>query len=208
MAAKGNRRTCTGIVVNYRTYGLLYGAVASVLRFYPGMRILVIDNTEPEFSKEIVDKRRTFDFDQVEVLRTGKNMGHGSGIDLGLRKSKSKVNFVFDSDIEVHTGGFVEEMIETVRNRPWYAIGQRGTFKGKFRVPYLHPFCCLLNRDMYFNFASFRNHGAPALTAMADIDRQDKSDLLVHFPIKKYIEHYQRGTREVCEAMGVSKSYK
>jgi len=57
------------------------------------------------------------------------------------------------------------------------------------------PFA-LIDKEKYYQFKPFVNHGAPFISAAKSIDSTGK-DLLIDFPVKDYVFHHGRVTRRL-----------
>jgi hypothetical protein len=62
-------------------------------------------------------------------------------------------------------------------------------------IHYLHPFCMLLSKSMYFEHPRFTVYGLPPLVAMLDLHDKSMMASLRHFPCRNYVVHASGGTR-------------
>ena len=173
----------TGEVVNYCTYDLLANAINSIRKYYPNLNIVVIDNTPKAKVKKIKD---------VKTLNTFENLGHGTGLNIGISLIKSNEILIFDSDI-IMKKPCIEEMYYNIGCN--YGIGNIITvnkkgFNDYVGIKYLHPHFCMINRSMYYKYHRFIHHGAPFIKTMIELDNK----YLVNFDTSKYIAHLGRGT--------------
>lgn len=194
----------TGVVVSYRTKGLLADSLASVRKFYPELPIILVDGSPPG------DSCRKFvqDLEDPYISRFlfEENIGHGRGMHFAIQKVTTPYVLLFDSDIKVRKP-VLKDMLELM-NETVYGVGmfenvcKDGYFRranvGGIRIDYLHPFFMLLNRKRYFEFPRFGHHGSPCISAMLEIYNQRLSrTILKEFPVKSYVTHFGRGTRKL-----------
>jgi glycosyltransferase involved in cell wall biosynthesis len=171
----------TGIVVTYNTTELIKTSFSSVRKFHPDMKIIIIDGSDngcKDYVKTLADKNTT-------VVCCENNIGHGRGMHLGLTLCQTPYAFVFDSDIEMLKSpieSLMSQMNKDVYGVGWICeVGADGFDYGtpnrnhKEKIPYLHPYCMLLNVEQYFKFNTFVHHGAPCYKAMVDIYRNGLS---------------------------------
>jgi hypothetical protein len=190
----------TAISVSYKHKNLIETAVSSIKKFYPSLKFLIMDNSGENtecrnFVKNVLAKDPN-----IECIYSNTNVGHGRGMNTLLRQVTTDCAVIFDSDIEMKAPP-IEEMYKLINNK--YAVGRlmKVNLQGvkvvptePNGIPYLHPYFCLININQYKKFKPFFHHGAPCLAAMYDIYKQKKSDLLVEFPIAKYVKHDFGGT--------------
>lgn len=190
----------TGVVVNYDTPVLLRNAIDSIRKYYD-FEIIVIDNSlEPV---EIPDTR---------LIKTGSNIGHGPGMDMGIKLARTPFVLLFDSDILL-IEPCIDMMFEKindnvyavgklyVRNNKYFYEKHRDLFVGDFAY-IIDPAFHLLNRDQYYNFAPYISDGSPTVLSYLDIARQNKQHMLVDFPVFNYVNHLKAGTRNMLENTG------
>ena len=108
---------------------------------------------------------------------------------------------MFDTDIKMHTGGSIERMLIQLKPHT-YGVGSvcqtnRSGLNVNRGVKYLHPHFMLLNLRKYFEWNKFVHHGAPCYKAMNQIHDYKMSNILIDFPVSKYIKHDWRGTRNL-----------
>lgn len=181
----------TGLCVTYNTKGLIERSYNSVRKFHPDLPILIIDGSDK--SNECYKYLDSIKSEVTEVIHTDYNIGHGKGMDLGIRKIKSDLAFIFDSDI-VMLKSPLSEMLSMMDSKTYgvgwiYTVGEDGFDYGTpgrnqlKPVPYLHPYCHLLNISMYKQFKPYCHHGAPSYKAMLDIYEKGLSNkILKSFP--------------------------
>ncbi|MES2397946.1 MAG: glycosyltransferase [Bacteroidota bacterium] len=185
----------TGIIVSYNTRNLLCKCVESIRKFYPTMKLIIIDGSKPSdpcyyFARSLINY-------VTKVHSVNRNIGHGEGMNLGISKCESEYFLLIDSDTVIN-GNIIPEMLDKIKNS--YGVGQvvnvdnngMNTDKG---IKYLHPYFALINKDQYFKYLPIIHHGAPMINSMIDINKKKKSKLLIDFPVEKYVKHLGRGTR-------------
>ena len=190
----------TTIVVNYRTLDLTRLSVESFLKFYPGGRMLLIDNGSYDDStlylQEITER-----LPNVQSICNAANIHHGPALHQGILACKSRFVFTMDSDCLVHRGGFLEAMLALLEEFDLYAIGrmerkQRFGFDvppdAKSFIPYIHPSAMLLDKQKYFLLPPFFQHGSPCIRNMQAVQQADFT--IRHFDVGAYIDHSGRGT--------------
>jgi GT2 family glycosyltransferase len=158
----------TGVCVTYNTAELFKIAFESFRRFHPNIDFVIVDNSD----------RRDPCWDYVEslkscakIIHTEQNIGHGRGLDLGIRQSDDDIVVIFDSDI-VMLRSPLSEMI-SLMNDDVYGVGWLTTIghdgfdfgtPGRGHVvpiTYLHPYFAMINVRQYKRFTPFVHHGAP-----------------------------------------------
>lgn len=190
----------TGVVVNYNTPDLLDKAIESIRKFYD-FRIIVIDGSE---------KPEELGYPNVEVFEMGFNIGHGLGMDLGIKMSRTKNVLTFDTDIEVNKP-CIELMLEKMKEDT-YAIGKLYlndlTKYHKERPEYfdlkhgvthiIHPSFQIVRKSEYLKYAPYISDGAPTVLSYHDILRHEKEkEILIDFPVLDYVYHRNAGTRDI-----------
>lgn len=209
----------TGLVVCYNTKELLETSLNSVRKFHFALPIMIIDNSDREDPCYLLAESLKSEI--TEVIHTGENIGHGKGMDFGLRKIKTEFALIFDSDIEMLNSPVVQML--TMVEPDTFGVGwiceigpdgyDYGT-PGKNHVdaiPYLHPYFQLINVSNYKKYAPYCHHGSPCYKTMIDIYRKGLSKkILKSFPglghtsgeginwigkPSKYVRHDFGGTR-------------
>lgn len=190
----------TGLVVSYNTKELLQKAIESLRCYYPELPILIVDSSTPlsecyQYTKEI----SSIDVN-IERLYVSGNIGHGKGMDIGIRKIQTDHILLFDSDIEMKSP-CLYNMLVALRSDQ-YGIGQVITVdesgnNSEDGIRYLHPHFCIINRERYFRYAPFVHHGAPLIKTMIGINQHRSGDELIDFDVPKYVLHEGRGTRNL-----------
>jgi len=210
----------TGITVCHNTKGLIERAYTSVRKFHPDMPIIIIDGSDP--GEPCAAYVKTLASSKTTVISLGYNIGHGRGMDLGIKKAKTKYALIFDSDTEMLKSP-VSQMLEMMEEDTFgvgfiqrtaldgYDYGVKPQHKGQESMPYLHPYFQLINIQNYKKYHPYVHHGAPCYLTMRDIYKRGLSGkILKEFPglghsagrgfnwegkPKEYIRHDTRGTR-------------
>jgi glycosyltransferase involved in cell wall biosynthesis len=216
----------TGLVVSYNTYELLKRSIESVLKFHSSLPLLIIDGSDK--GNLCYDYVQSLKSEQIHILQPGKNIGHGLGMNLGIRMIQTQYTLIFDSDIVILKSP-VSQMLSMMEPDTfgcgWVTeIGTDGYDWGTFPhqigpVKYLHPYFQLINISNYKKFASYTHHGAPCYKTMIDIYNKGlSSKILKHFSgltghtngkganwigrPSEYIQHDFGGTRIANKASG------
>ncbi|KKN59936.1 hypothetical protein LCGC14_0536860 [marine sediment metagenome] len=189
----------TGITVVYNTKGLIDRAIKSVRKFYPELPLIIVNGSTPGHKCDVYLKSNPYD--NCTTYHIGGNIGHGEGLNYGLASCLTKHALLFDSDIEMKKGGIIEKMQADLKDSS-YGIGEicytdKNGRNVTIGIPYLHPYFMLINKIQYLKYIKFAHHGAPCIKTMLDLYEQSKSSMLIEFPVKDYIEHNYRGTRNL-----------
>lgn len=184
--------------VNFQTPDLIETAVRSFHRYYPDVRLLIVDNGSQDRSPEVV-ANLVHELESVTSLLLAKNRYHGPAMHLGIERLETPFVFLLDSDTKTLQGGFLEQMIRQCDDEAVYGSGKvvhvdRRGFAVDVGIPVLSSAYMLLKRNVYLNLPPFIHHGLPALRNFEAAMRGGYR--LAPFPIEQYIEHYGRGTAE------------
>jgi hypothetical protein len=165
------------------------------------------------------------------VVITGRNIGHGLGMDMAIRMVKTKFALIFDSDIRMIKSP-VEQMLALMEPDTYgigylektgydgFEYGAQPHHKSQGFMMMLHPYFHLLQVSEYFKFHPYVHHGAPCFLAALDIHRKGlTSKIIKEFPglghssgkgwcwtgePREYIEHHTAGTRKDRSSKGQS----
>lgn len=196
----------TAISVSYKHKKLIETSVNSIKKFYPDLKFIIVENSEPNsecrnFVQNVLSKDKN-----ISCIYSGSNIGHGRGMHSGINAVKTKYALIFDSDIEMIKPP-IEEMFQLLKNN--YGVGHllsvdmQGLKTTSIpAISYLHPYFCLISVEQYRKFKPFFHHGAPCLSAMYDLHKQNKSNLLIKFSVSKYIKHDFGGTSNLERKIG------
>jgi len=159
----------------------------------------------------------------ITVGVCGYNIGHGKGMDAGIRLVKTKYALIFDSDI-VMLKSPVEAMLRMMEPDTYgvgysektgfdgFEYGSRPHHAKQGFMKMLHPYFALIQVSEYFKFAPFVHHGAPWFKSALDIHNQGLTEKIIkEFPglghssgkgwvwtgePREFIKHDTRGTRD------------
>lgn len=188
-------------IINFRTPDLTTAAVRSFRKFYPDVPLTLVDNGSFDDSASVLGNVRDEAPTVTQLILNPSNRFHGPAMDQVVRHVSSEFVLFLDSDCEIQTGGFIEQMLSHMRaEKRCYAVGKRVFMNrrgfhvkdGAGSIAYIHPICMLLRRSSYLMLTPFRHHGSPCLDNMREAAKQDY--LLVDFPIFDFITHTGRGT--------------
>jgi glycosyltransferase involved in cell wall biosynthesis len=196
----------TVVVVNYRTLALTRTCVEGFVARYPNVSLILIDNGSGDESTEYIRKVGET-LPSVKALLNPRNLYHGPALDQGVRFAETPYVFTLDSDCEIRQGGFLEKMLPYFENPSTYAVGEL-RYKNRFgftygygeaaqpqkagRIPYIHPYAMLLDRNKYLGLHRFIHHGAPCIRNMEDAKRAGHT--VFHFQISDFVLHRMQGT--------------
>jgi len=190
----------TALIINYRTLDLTERCVTSLLRHYPDVSPLLIDNgsqdSSTDYIREVSEKHLN-----VQSLLLPQNIYHGPAMDLGIRTIHTPYMFSLDSDCEILRDGFLELMLPLFQDPKLYAVGSL-SLKNRYGfasrpgirhyVRYINPHAMLIDVKKYRQLKPFFHHGAPCIKNMKDAE---KAGFIVQdFPIQDFIYHEGRGT--------------
>lgn len=168
----------TGIVVCSNTKKIIQTAYESVRMFHPDMKIIIIDGSDP--SDECYSYVSSLLSENTKVVLYGYNIGHGRGMDAGIKLVQTKYALIFDSDI-IMIKSPVEQMLAMMEEdtygvgylektaRDGFEYGVLPHHEGQDFMMMLHPYFHLLQVSEYFKFHPYVHHGAPCYKASLDI---------------------------------------
>lgn len=188
----------TVVIVHFKTLDYTKKALNSVRKFYPSVKIILVNNGDDKESKSFLSLFVQKD-KNILLLTPGRNLHHGPGMHEAIKNVSTDWILTFDSDCELLRNSLIEDMFQKVDENT-YVIGEIininkfGFFakEGEQSFAYVHPKCALFNREIYWKLAPFEKHGAPCITNQ--IEAQSKHYKLINFPVDDYIHHIQRGT--------------
>lgn len=185
----------TIIIVVYNTKELIENCHNSIRKHLPRIPILIINCSD--LSNQCSAYLSHLNKNYTKVVNVNKNIGHGKGMDYGIKLAKTKYVTVMDSDTIMNKNPF-KEMELLIKDN--YGIGQvldvnLNGVNTDAGIKYLHPYFALINRQKYLDNKPFIHHGAPCIETMIDLMNKNKSKELIDFPVEKYITHLGRGTR-------------
>lgn len=201
-------KNVTGLVVSYNTKDLLKRALDSIRQFYPDMPIIVIDGSDQ--GNECAEYVKSLGENYTTVCLYN-NIGHGKGMHMGIEMITTDYIMVFDSDIEMTSGGVIEKMIKKFKTNTYgvgrlQCVSEKGlSIKASGKecenqggIAYLHPSFMIISATRYKRFKPFVHHGAPLIRTMIDIAEKNLSNrILIDFPVANFVDHQWRGTRNI-----------
>lgn len=212
----------TGITVTHNTRDLFQRAYESIRKFHPEMLIIIVDGSDANDPCRAYVESLSSSYTMLMLCQY--NIGHGRGMDLGIRQVRTKYALIFDSDIEMlkNPVGQMLAMMEPdifgigymeLTGEDGFEYGAHPHHKNETPTRYLHPYFQLIQVSEYFKYPPYVHHGAPCLYAMNAIKRAGLSDKIIkEFPglghssskgwnwtgtPKEFIRHDTRGTRNV-----------
>jgi GT2 family glycosyltransferase len=188
----------TAVIVSLNTYELTRKAADSLVTAYPDINLIMIDQGSidhtPEYLQACAARPRT------RCVYLSKNIGHGPALHMATQMATTPYLFTLDSDCEVQSSGFLEQMVKNFDDGDVYAVGElmyvrsadcemaTSTFQAwPDFTPYLHPRMGLYRLSMYKQIRPFIHHGGPAIFNM--VDARSKNWKCINFPIQDYVNH-------------------
>jgi len=181
------------ICVNYNTPDLIENLLNSWREYgYNNIPIFIIDGSdEPKFIDKIKDVCK---IQNVSLIQFGYNIHHGPGLHQGINNSDYKYLFLIDSD-----SYFIKENLFDNIDMPENIFGigrivltnEAGQNDKNGKVKYLHPNCCLINKEKYLLSDPLIKHGAPFINTILNMKFMiiDRWDI-----IQNYVSFGSRGT--------------
>jgi GT2 family glycosyltransferase len=184
----------TGVCVTWNTKELIERAYNSIRQFHLKMKIIVIDgSTSGDFCYLYLDSLKSQDL-YFQVVHTNYNIGHGRGMNLGMKMVQTPFCLFFDSDI-IMVKSPLEEMLKLMENDSFGVgytekVGYDGFDYGVHPhhlkepgIKYLHPYFQLVQVKEFYKYKPYVHHGAPCISTMYDIHKRGISDkVLKEFP--------------------------
>jgi hypothetical protein len=210
----------TGIVVTHNTKSLIQEAYESIRKFHPLMKIIILDGSDPGDPCRIYVKSLASSVTTIGIC--GYNIGHGRGMDAGIRMCKTKFALMFDSDI-IMIKSPLDQMLSMIEENTYgvgylektgydgYEYGAHAHHKNQGFMLMLHPYFQLIQISEYFKFHPYVHHGAPCYLAALDIHNKGLTGKIIkEFPglghssgkgwnwtgeTREFIKHDTAGTR-------------
>jgi GT2 family glycosyltransferase len=196
----------TAVTVCCNTPQLLKDSVFSIRKFYPELRIIIINGSTVGHECDHYCKDLNNPF--IEVANVGYNIGHGPGMNLGITMADTDFVLLFDTDITLK-GMPLQRMMELFEEDT-FGVGEViyddqliGPYnikfgKGEEKFSVLHPYFHIIQKKVYRKFLPYVQSGGPCFLTALDIFSQGLSDkILKPFPVRDYVDHTWRGTRDV-----------
>lgn len=171
----------------------------SLLRFYPDIKVLVVNGSPDDFDSSNYLHYLALKDNNVEVWDWDGINSHGNMMEGAIRhKVTTEHILLMDNDTIVERGGFIEGMMEQLKDPKMFATGtlmivsKRNDSCG---VPtteddllrHAHPSCSIIKKSMYVQFRPAADHGAPLCYTMADAEKHRMK--IGSFPVDEYVSH-------------------
>lgn len=200
-----NAKDITVLVCQRNTNDLIRLCIESLLRYYPDIKILVVDGDSTDESAFYLKYKAIIHPNLKVWTRKGIN-SHGMTMDEAIKQHiTTKYILLMDSDIIIERGGCIEGILDEFSiNKNLYAIGSLMlvTKSGHACGPptsdadilkYAHPSFSIYDVDMYRKLnAPFVDHGAPCVYNM--IAAEEKKLDIAYYPVDKYVSHLCGGS--------------
>lgn len=109
--------TGTIVIVTYNSCESLTPCLASIARFAPAARVVVVDNASTDDPGPAVAAHTT----QATLVRNETNRGFGGGVNVGLRQAEGEFVLLLNPDCVLHEGA-VERLQAELRDHPEAAL--------------------------------------------------------------------------------------
>lgn len=189
----------TGVVVNYCTPVEINNAVTSLIKHHKEMPIIIFDASPYRSPGQQMCAKLASQYANVTHLHTGKNIGHGPGLDMAIKLVDTRLILIFDSDIVVNETP-INEMLSVMNENDIYGCGAVLTtnstgVNAATGIDYLHPYFALIDKAKYLKYRPFVNHGAPLIATMNQL--HEKGVKVANVELKGYVHHIGRVTRRL-----------
>lgn len=190
----------TAVVVVYNTPRLISECIAA-FRWHYGIKIVLVDNSPPGSICAITCESLAGKFKNIKLVKPGRNIGHGPGLNAGLKHVSTPYALIMDSDTAI-LNDFLPDMLRAAKSA-YYGAGMivhvdHNGFNCEKGTPYLHPHFAIIKMDQYKYWVKFRNCGAPLLDTMKALNRlKIDKPILVDYNLAGKIIHHERGTVNV-----------
>ncbi len=197
---KGKELPVTFLICQKNTKVLIQLALESLLRFYPDVNILVVDDDSNDDSKLYLQYKELVTPNLKVWYKGEPYRGHGGNLhEAMVNLIETEYVMVMDSDVIIERGGFLEEMLDEFKfDSKLYAIGtlQISSYKNNGGEPenidditlYPNPQLSLFHAPTYHELeAPFILDGTPLiLNAKAAKDAGLK---VMYYPTDLYMSH-------------------
>jgi len=196
---KGKEFPVTFLICQKNTKTLIQLAIESILRFYPDVNILVVDDDSDDDSILYLQYKELVTPNLKVWKRNEPYIGHGGLLDLAIRTHiETEYVMIMDSDVVIQRGNFIEPMLkEFETNKKLYAIGslQISSYKNNGGepmelediTPYGNPQLCLYHVATYLELPPAINDGTPLI--LNNKGARDAGLEIKYFPTDKYSNH-------------------
>ena len=200
----------TALTVAYKTPELMNQQMSKFRKFYPDISLIIINNSPlDDGCTEVLEKLARKD-KNIRLFHTKRNIGHGYGLNVGFKYITTPFAYIFDSDSIMMVGGIFEAMLKVMKPNVYgcgfvliTGRGGGGTKQvskngvvAEGEMYYLHPLACMISCDMFWKYPPYNSFGAPFCETMTAIwDTGKAKEMIIDFPVFKYIHHISGGTR-------------
>lgn len=189
----------TVVIPNYKTLNLIQRIVEGLLKYYPQVRLLLIDNSSGDASTEYI-KTMVSGKHNIRVILNHVNVGHGPAMHQGVGICETPLVCLVDSDCIIRRGDALEVMAAPFSDPKVYVVGEilhidAGGNTRKKGPLYVHPSRMMIDRQKYWKLPPFNHHGAPVVLNIRGAIKAGYK--LVHVPnLDKYFCHPGSGLRK------------
>jgi len=179
----------TGVTVSWNSIELVKTSIESIRKFHPTMCIVIVDGSPKDspcrqYVKSLPDKDVN-----ITALLVDHNIGHGLGMNLGIKYVETPYVLFFDTDI-VMVKSPLQGMLDMMEDDTFgvgyseivapdghdYGVLPKHEKNNDPKVRYLHPYFQLVQVKEYHKYKPYCHHGAPCISAMWDIHKKGLSD--------------------------------
>lgn len=207
-------RDVTALVLFCCTKNLIDYSIGSFRKFYPDMKLVIIDNSGRERSECLMCTDALKEYCEIdkraELIIMPENLGHGLGMHHGLQQIKTTYTYIFESDVVMERAGLIEAMLKLATSRIYsvgpilivsYHEGKQSFKRHERSMRRLWPYASLVSTKTYFEYPYWDSdegiNAAPLKKAMQKIADFGKDELMIEFDVDKYVTHRYGGTRKV-----------
>lgn len=136
-------------ICNWCTARRTLGAVKSVRKYYPHLRIIIVDDASEKsqgsfhsyygstYAPKVfdLDNTKLMDLPNVTYVQNEEHQGHGLSMNRGMAISDKELILFFDSDLRLTENGVFEKMLKKMKDKKVYAAGRVEGHEGAF----VHP---------------------------------------------------------------------
>lgn len=179
-------------IVCYNTPELISKAVNSVFPYVT--KVIIVDNSEQD-SECYRECERLSKIDNVFVIHTGENIGHGIGLNLAIKNLDTEYIICMDSDCVLLDSTLITDMQNALSEKNVYGSGRVTKLSSKLQYLYL-PFC-MFKKCVFEAHSPFIHHGAPFVRTMKEI-RHKGLKLIQVQDYQSRIHHEGKATRKIA----------
>jgi glycosyltransferase involved in cell wall biosynthesis len=210
----GKINDVTAIIPNRKTLKLTRGCLESLLRFYPGIEVCLVDNGSADKSLQYCHSVAR-EYANVRLFQNKTRLAHHAvALNIGVKNTQTRYFLTVDSDTRLLDSGLLERMIHKFDDPLVFAVGhvEHGAATNCIRAPkhgepttdFVHPFFAMWDRDKFIRIsAKFDVQGQPTCRAckLALANGFTFADILgLHTKDRKGVgpvQHFGGGTRAV-----------